>query len=309
MKKSITTLVFTLATICATQAQPKSNMGCDASKPSPDAKLQSTSIDGNYKVCKWLVPETPTDSEGYSVRYQINISKLVSSYDQNSKELQELHTFIDDLLADNEKWVTQINVYGYASPDGQSASNQRLAEARAYDMRNYINKKWDLSKYSGTTTGIASTWSDTSESISKSTIPSKSAVLDLVDSKQMDSVIEAKLRGMTSSWDYMIKSILPPMRCVVLHVIYTDCKSVETRTPIVQTEVVEDVFVQNNYFILINEEPSDVVMLVNNNSLPLDYPLKRDKSKVKYKENHRREKLKGRLYDRYGRERSTVKIK
>lgn len=100
--------------------------------------------------------------------------------------------------------------------------------------------------------------------------------------------IESRLKGMPESWNYMKSVILPPMRCVELCVKYNSWRVVERRTLTKSCAKPTTEMVQNNYYILIEEDTQG--MIVNPTDVPLDYD--NDKFKDKFKYNRRREKLK-----------------
>lgn len=308
VKKIITTLAIalTISSVATAQSCPE---GCSASKPSPDAKFISSYQDGGYRVCNWLVQETnATENNEFSVKYQINLAKLLSTYDNNAKELVGLRSFIDKVTHDDNKSVTHIDITGYASPDGPIALNRRLSSERADDCCNYIKKNFDMSDYDMSTEGIALTWADAKSAISASSIPDKADVLELINSDHTASAIETKLRAMTPSWDYMKSNILPPMRRVEIEVHYNSWVEVMTRTPI--DEIVEELIVANNYFIIIDNNTSEVVAF-ENSAVPIDFydakcrPIKERES---YKMKGKRERVKkAKLKDKSRTKRGRIK--
>ncbi|MFI3258536.1 MAG: hypothetical protein R3Y16_00400 [Rikenellaceae bacterium] len=294
VKKTITTLALALSILgVSAQGSNCTQMGQDASKPTPDAKLLSSTMEGNYRVSKWLVKRSSGDEQEFSVRYRINAQQMVSDYDQNTKEIQGLHNFVVGIIADKEKSISGINIYGYASPDGGEVANQRLAEARAHDLRQYINSKYGFSHFTGSTTGVALPWSATASAVERMATPNKAAVLSAVRSGSSDSVIEQRLKSMPTSWSYIAGNILPPMRCVEVEVLYTDWCVVETRTLISQPRVVE-----NNYFIIVEPDRQDILVVENPYGVAIDFERedRRARSKYLFKENRRREKYKGYYY-------------
>ncbi|MFR9556915.1 MAG: hypothetical protein SNF68_03035 [Rikenellaceae bacterium] len=302
MKKTITTLALALTIIGSAVAQRPAMKGSSGSRT-----RSTTQTKGQMK-------DQATDDEEFSVRYQINTSKINSSYEDNSKEMNELRCFIKEITCDDKRQISRINVCGYSSPDGSMAANQRLATARAKAFRNYLDTKCDLSMYGGETIGVASTWSDAKQCVEKSSIPQKSEVLQLLDSSQPEMSIEARLRAMNSSWRYMVSNILPPMRCVEVEIFYT--KNCPTEQPkekpkakATEPTVVEEVvLVRNNYIFFVSEDDSDIKIIDNSYALPLDYEIE-DRVKFVFKDNRRREKIKGAYRDAFGRERSSVKYK
>ncbi len=305
MKKTITTLALALSFCCMTQIQNVA-MGQSASKPTPDAKLISKSIDGNYEVCTWLVQEKSNNaSNEFSVKYQINLARLISTYGNNATELKGLRSFVDNITEDDNKEIKRIEVTGYASPDGPVALNERLAKERAVDCSNYIKENHDIENCPCSAVGVALTWSDAEKAIAESSIPSKADVLQIIKSGESQMAIEAKLKEMSSSWSYLANNILPKMRCVEIEVAYTSWIEMETRTPL-ETEVVEEVVVANNYYVFIDDDPSNVVMFENKYA-PIDYD--DAKCKFKFKDDRHRDKFKEKGHSPYGREKGKDKLK
>ncbi|MFR9592059.1 MAG: hypothetical protein SNG27_06630 [Rikenellaceae bacterium] len=280
MKKKITTLIMALSLAGSTFAQRQNSQP----QMGADSKLLSQTTQGDYTVSRYLVKESSSDNDEFSVKYRINISKLISNYDNNAEEIKGLKSFIADIKQDTLKSITAINVSGYASPDGPMMGNQKLAMARAEDFRKYLNSNCGMGKYSGTTTADALKWSAAIEPITNSSIPQKSTVLAIIESGDSESAIETKLRAMHDSWNYMKVAILPPMRCVELQVKYNSWKVVETRTLSRSRTPQKGSTIHNNYFILIDEDSSDV--LINSSNAPLDYDNCKCREKLKFKRFH-----------------------
>ncbi len=243
----------------------------------------------------------------FSLRYQINISKMISSYDNNSKELSGLKSFVDNLMTDCQKTVSKINITGYSSPDGVTVNNLRLAKARAQDLRQYINREYGMSKYGGETKGVVHKWSDARSLVQRSSIPQKSDVIKIISNTTLsEAAIESRLKAIPSAWSYMVKYILPKMRLVEIEVVYLDSCTKPTSTQ-TTPRVVEEV-VENNYIFIFNESGSDASIIENTYAVPVDYEIE-TRRKYVFTENRRREKVKGYFIDSSGRERGMVKYK
>ncbi len=305
------TITSALALLLCFNAQAQScNTGLDASKPSPDAKLISTTTYDNCRVVTWLVKKNSPDNENneFSVKYRVNISRLISTYDNNHTELVKLRSFIDGLMANDENQIVKISITGYASPDGSHSLNERLAKERADDCCTYLKREYSaMSGIECTTAGVALSWSATKSAVESSSIPMKSNVLKLIESEMSDNDIESRLHAMPSAWEYMVSSILPPMRCVEIDVIYNTWEKVVTRTQL-KPQVVESVVVENNYYIIANEDPRRM-MAFENRVAPLDWrESRRDCPKMcfkdyfKFREHRRRAKVKEDLRNKGGRQ-------
>ncbi len=300
VRKKITTLFVAISFVGVLSAQQtQSHTGAES-------KLLSTTTEGGYTVSRYLVREQNTGDDDFSMRYKINLSRLISTMDNNAQELKDLRRFFDELQLDTLKKITSVDVMGYASPDGSAMTNERLAMSRAVDFRQYINRNFSMSKYSGTTKADALTWSDTAEAVSASSIPNKGAVLTLVKSSHTPYDIETKLKSMPESWNYMKNYILPTMRSVELCMKYDSWKIVEKRTPTNQcsskgaTNAVE-----NTYLFIVMPEPQGVI--VNTSYSPLDY--EQDRYNEKFKINRRRSHIKEKQRLRDGRRRKRIYIR
>ncbi len=305
MKKSITTLALALSLVVSSQAQECEKGRGEGGKPAPNAKLISRSVEGDTQTCKWQVPvSSPDTNNEFSVRYQLNLARLATSYDRNHQELVGLRSFMDEILADKHKHIKRIEVVGYASPDGTKAINDKLALARATDCAKYIRKEYPGMTLPCTTQGIAEPWTATKEAVENSSIPMKNEVLTCVMSDASLAEKEAKLRGMSSAWSYMAENILPTMRCVNIHVIYTATKEVVTSCPAGKQKpkqrapMPEEIIVQQNYFVIVEPRQREIMAFENPASAPLDYVGARDRreKRVRMKRIKMKEEMRGRKY-------------
>ncbi len=229
MKKICTTFAFLLAWCTAIVATAQS--GNTGSAAHADSVLLSERTDGDYLVRRYMVKNH--EDIDYSVRYQINASTLSSAINGNNTELDKLGTFISGLANDTLTHLRSAVVTGYSSPDGPEKFNQTLAERRAQNFKNYLDKKYDFSKmYSVQVNSVAEDWEMCRMLVADSSIPDKEAVLRILDGNHSDMAKEMALRKMPAAWNYLKKNILPPLRRVELTVEYSSGHIVELRTMI-----------------------------------------------------------------------------
>lgn len=229
MKTTFTTFALSLA-LCAVAgatAQPRRAVPASAA----DTVLLSEKADGDYIVRRALV-ERRADSD-YSVRYLINLATLDAALDGNSRELNELNSFVSGIMKDSLTKVRSVVITGYASPDGPVALNERLARSRARDFRNYVDTKYGFSKkFNVRTSSVAEDWDMCRALVEKSSMPEKQAVLHIIDGSQSPEAKEAALKRMPAAWEYMAEHILPPIRRVAMTINYDEGSLVEQRTRI-----------------------------------------------------------------------------
>lgn len=210
-----------------------------ASASAADSVLLSECTDGDYIVRRYVV-RSQGDAE-YSVRYRINLAKLSATLNGNAKELDELNTFLHRVMDDSLIQVRSAEITGYASPDGPLAFNQSLAKRRAQDFRNFVDKKYDLSKkYDVEVKSEADDWEACRPLVEQNNVPEKQAVLRIIDGSQSRQAKEQALKKMTSVWDYMKREILPPLRRVELVIYYNQARIAEQRTLIPRPQPVPE---------------------------------------------------------------------
>ena len=175
--------------------------------PAADTVMLSEATDGDYIVRRFLVKrQGDTD---YSIRYQINLASLSAALDGNSRELDGLNAFVDNLMRDTLMHVKSVEITGYSSPDGPRAFNETLARNRAQDFKSYVDKKYGFSKkYDVTLNSVAEDWEMCRALVAQSPVPDKQAVLGILDGKQSSDAKELALKKIPAAWEYMIKHIL-----------------------------------------------------------------------------------------------------
>ena len=65
-------------------------------------------------------------------------------YGNNRAELAKLEEHLKPLLQSGNGGVTKIRITGYASPDGNTKENERLAGNRSIQFKNYLQKQFKL---------------------------------------------------------------------------------------------------------------------------------------------------------------------
>lgn len=215
--------------ISVASAQRDIPMSTSTPERSAEVIKLSSRADGDYQVERFLLQESSNENNEFETHYKVNLSKLLSEYDDNSDEIQGLQKFIKSIQNDSLKSITECTIVGYASPDGPVAYNQRLSKARATDCASYLDSNCPLKNCDYTTEWIASDWNDARDAISRSSIPNKTRVIAIIDSGASQAEISSKLKAIPTSWRYLCSEILPPMRCAEVRLKYNSWRVVEER--------------------------------------------------------------------------------
>lgn len=222
-------LALALCTASGVRAQTQNT----TTAPKVDTVLLSETVDGNYRVRRYLL-EHSADVD-YSVLYRINVSTLAPTMGKNGEELDALKGFTNTLAQDTTKQVHRVIVTGYSSPDGPKALNERLAKARMQSFLNYVNGKYDFSKrFDVTSNWVAEDWEGCRRAVESSSIPDKKEVLAILDGNDTPEQKELRLKQMPAAWEYMKEHILPPLRRAEVEVRYGTGVIFEQRTMIEQ---------------------------------------------------------------------------
>ena len=240
-----------IAGCCSTTIARNLANSSDQQPTENDTIILATYEEDDYLVKRYMVNVPDVHTSDYSVLYSINLTRLQPDLDDNNEALNALNGFIEQTMADTTRRIANIEITGYASPDGPLALNERLSSQRAQDFKNYVDKKYNLSsRYTVITRGIAEDWENCTALIKASnTIPHKERAMAVIDSTLSDNAKEAALKKMNDVWDYMRKNILPPLRRVEIAINYAQGTIVEERTlikPIFEEKVVEEEIVPRN---------------------------------------------------------------
>ena len=140
---------------------------------------------------------------------------------KNTAALAELNDFI------NKGWqIKNIDVDGYASPDGEESFNQGLSANRAVTGKQYVIdlfKKWAADKNAtefqknlgGVMINTAShgeDWDGFMQSVQASDMKEKAAIINIVNSQSDFDKRNHEIRNMARVYKYLSNDILPPLR-------------------------------------------------------------------------------------------------
>lgn len=197
-----------------------------------DSVFLSERIEDDTRIRTYLVEEI--GDANYAVLYRINLSKLSTQLGQNSRELEDLKTFMASLTSDTTRRVHHIRITGYSSPDGPQAFNERLAKARMNDFIAYGEKNYHLSdRFRLENSSVAEDWESCRHMVAQSTMADRKKILSILDDASLShDQKELRLKQMPAAWDYLKRNILPHLRRVEVEVNYAQGRTIEVRTRI-----------------------------------------------------------------------------
>lgn len=141
----------------------------------------------------------------------------------NSTEMKSLDQTLKDIKADQEnKVLDNVEVYAYASPDGDFDLNDRLAEQRQHNAESHMNKMLKKNKMSTyiDTKYTAEDWAGFQELVAGSNIPDKDLILRVLSMYKEPEVREREIKNISSVYSELAEEILPQLRRARLQLNY-----------------------------------------------------------------------------------------
>lgn len=163
-------------------------------------------------------------------------------YGNNRAELAKLEDHLKPLLQSGHGAVTKIRITGYASPDGNTKENERLAGNRSIQFKNYLQKQFKLPDNGLVTVDwVGEDWEGLKELISKSDKKYSSRVLAILQLTDDPDSRRKQIKAMDNGTVYkdIEKSFFGRLRRMEL--------AVETESPLLTAtdpQLIEQVYTQ-----------------------------------------------------------------
>lgn len=208
--------------------------GCDLPDHIGTHHLLSPEFPAPYQptfAVSYITPEVEpvkTRSDSYTARlsFQVNKSDLLRNFGDNASILAEADKQLSELQADPLLQINSIAVTGYASPEGNLANNQKLADNRARAFVNYLANTHNLR--SGNvkiqSAGMGEDWEGLRKAVSDAPyLDDQQAVLNAIDNvgdiAKRKNVIKALSKGRT--YRTLLNDFYPPLRRNEYTIAYT----------------------------------------------------------------------------------------
>ena len=133
----------------------------------------------------------------------------------NSDQMKEFAATLKDIDADKENKVLEnIEVSAYASPDGATDLNERLATQREKNTEKHVNKLLKKSKITAEVDAkyTAEDWEGFQELVAGSNIPDKELILRVLSMYSDPEAREREIKNISSVYSELAEEILPQLR-------------------------------------------------------------------------------------------------
>ena len=154
--------------------------------------------------------------------FKLNKSDILADFRENATELRKITSTIDLVKNDKDVSITNIDIHGYASPDGPYDNNVRLANNRAAALRNYVCNLYTIDKKLFTYHATPEDWEGFKKKVGASNLADKSAILAVANSSLAPDAKDQKIKKLhPASYRYIMSEIYPRLRHSDYTVTYT----------------------------------------------------------------------------------------
>ena len=118
--------------------------------------------------------------------FPVNQTRIYPEYRRNPSELEKIKATVDVVKNDANTQITEIDITGYASPEGRYASNARLAQGRAEALKKYVMDSYGFKSDLFRVNSVAEDWDGLRDYVAKSNLPRKDEILFIIDKDEND---------------------------------------------------------------------------------------------------------------------------
>ena len=147
------------------------------------------------------------------IMFLIQQSNLRNS-ELKSQQMKDLHAAIKEADANEKKAINNLEVLGYASPDGELDLNTKLAEARQAKSQKYLEKQLKKNKIQTEVASkiTAEDWEGFQKAMEQSNIQDKQLVLRVLGMYTDPEEREAQIKNLSAVYQTIADEILPALR-------------------------------------------------------------------------------------------------
>lgn len=147
------------------------------------------------------------------IKFLIQKADLRSS-ETGSKQVKDLQAAINDANNDEKKAINNLEVSGYASPDGGMDLNTKLADNRQANAQKFLQKQMKKDKVDAEieATTTAEDWEGFQKAMENSNIQDKEVVLNVLKMYNDPEERETQIKNLSNVYKKIADDILPQLR-------------------------------------------------------------------------------------------------
>lgn len=159
--------------------------------------------------------------------FKVSKIEIDSSVFNNEVTFGKILSAVDKIYSNPKFKVDQIEIAGYASPEGRPSFNKWLGENRAKALIDYIidnRPQYNLTQDNFRLRNGEENWAGFRRHLLASTIEEKDQVLEIIDSDLQDEEKKLKIKAIDNGkvWKKALDEIYPHLRCARYLAVYYD---------------------------------------------------------------------------------------
>lgn len=128
------------------------------------------------------------------VDFIVNQTTIHEDYRNNRAELQKIFNSISSVKDDPDATITNVEIKGYASPEGKYKGNEKLAKGRTESLMKHVQKLYSFPENIIKTDYEPEDWEGLREYVAKSSFSDKEGMLSIIDGSLEADPKEWKLK-------------------------------------------------------------------------------------------------------------------
>lgn len=147
--------------------------------------------------------------------FPVNQTKIIPDYRRNPSELANIKNTVDIVKNDANTTITEIDITGYASPEGRYTANARLAQGRAEALKNYVMSEYGFKNELFRVNSVPEDWAGLRECVAKGDSPFKQELLSIIDKEEKDyDLKEGRIKALDGGKVYasLLQNCYPALR-------------------------------------------------------------------------------------------------
>lgn len=155
-------------------------------------------------------------SKGYAAKFSYQVGKydILPNFANNAQVVAEITELINEVKADENLTITGVEITGYASPEGSSASNNRLAENRAKAFAGFLTRQYDIPTNQQNVNWKGEDWEGLKKAVSAANWSEKDALLQVIASTKDEDMRDAAVKRLNNGTTYktLLADYYPQLR-------------------------------------------------------------------------------------------------
>lgn len=216
----------------------------------------------NYSLA-YIVPEVEAIKERsreYTAMLNFRVARyeILKNLGNNGRILNEIQAIVDEVRNDKDLTISHISMVGYASPEGNEASNLTLSKNRARSLANYLGQQYSFKQSMFKLDWKGEDWDGLRKAVAASNLVAKDEILDVIDNTNPIAKRKQKLASLNKGVTYkeLLADYYPPLRRneLVVHFV-VKAFSIEEAKEIIHTN--PQYLSLNEMYMLANSYPKD----------------------------------------------------